>query len=40
MAIIVDGVAQQPREGGVCFIGKIASHAAEMGDLTNSGQAG
>ena len=30
IAIIVDGVAQQPRESGVFFIGKVAPHAAEM----------
>jgi hypothetical protein len=40
IAIIVDGVAQQPRESGVFFSGKIAPHAAEMRDLTNSGEAG
>jgi hypothetical protein len=30
IAIIVDGVAQPPRESGVFFIRKIAPHAAEM----------
>jgi len=30
MAIIVDGVAQQPRESGIFFSGKVAPHAAEM----------
>jgi hypothetical protein len=28
--MIVDGVAQQPGESGIFFIGKVAPHAAEM----------
>jgi hypothetical protein len=30
MAIIVDGVAQKPRESGVFFINKVVPHAAEI----------
>jgi hypothetical protein len=37
MAIIVDGVAQQPRESGVFFIGKGRTSCRGDEALTNSG---